>query len=366
MEEGKETEKKRFLKKILLIINCIIQIGGTCGAPLVARLYFLHGGHRVWLSSFVQASGFPILLIPLSISYIRRRRNYNRNRVTTVATKPKIFTMKLPLFIVFTVVGLLQGLDNILYSKGLASLPVSTASLIISTQLAFTAIFAFLLVRQKFTPYSLNAIMMLILGAVILALNGAGDGPAGESPKTYVMGFILTIIAAALIGFILPLVELAYKKTNQTINYTLVLEIQLVASFSSALFSLVGMFINNDHKVVSREAKNFDLGETIYCVVLVASAIFSQLSGLGAMGVVFCASSLMSGIMVAMTVPLTEILAVIFYKEKFQAVKGISLVLSIWGFISYFYGEYQQTKKMKKNSIKENEQPQNPNNINYV
>ncbi|CAL0326470.1 unnamed protein product [Lupinus luteus] len=366
MEEGKEAENKKFLKKILLIINCIIQITGTCGSPLVLRLYFIHGGHRVWLSSFLQAAGFPILLIPLSISYIMRRRRYHHHHITTVTTKPKIFTMKLPLFIVFTIVGLLLGLDNILYSKGLASLPVSTASLVIATQLAFTAVFAFLLVRQKFTPYSLNAIIMLILGAVVLALNGAGDGPAGESSKTYVMGFVMTLIAALLIGFILPLVELAYKKTKQTINYTLVLEIQLVASLAGSLFSLVGMIINKDFKVIPREAKHFELGETLYYVVLVAGAILSQLSSLGAMGVVFCASSLMSGIMVAMSMPLTEILAVIFYKEKFQAVKGISLALSIWGFISYFYGEFQQAKKMKKDYIKEIEQPQNHSNINYA
>ncbi|OIW11626.1 hypothetical protein TanjilG_31905 [Lupinus angustifolius] len=365
MEEGKEAENKRFLKKILLIINCIIQVTGTCGGPLVLRLYFIHGGHRVWLSSFLQAAGFPILLIPLSVSYIMRRRRYNNHHhITTIATKPRIFTMKLPLFIVFSFVGILQGLDNILYSKGIASLPVSTSSLVIATQLAFTAVFAFLLVRQKFTPYSLNAIIMLILGAVVLALNGGGDSTAGESSKTYVMGFVMTLIAAALIGLILPLVELAYKKTKQIITYSLVLEIQLVASIAGSLFSLVGMIVNKDFKVIPREAKHFELGETIYYVVLVSSAIVSQLSGLGAMGVVFCASSLMSGIMIAMSVPLTEILAVIFYKEKFQAVKGISLALSIWGFVSYFYGEFQQAKKMKKNRIPEIEQPQNHSNIN--
>ena len=31
--------------------------------------------------------------------------------------------------------------------------------------------------------------------------------------------------------------------------------------------------------------------------------------------------------------PVTEILAVIFYKENFQAEKGVAIPLSLWGFV---------------------------------
>jgi hypothetical protein len=43
---------------------------------------------------------------------------------------------------------------------------------------------------------------------------------------------------------------------------------------------------------------------------------------------------------------------VLFYHEKFHAEKAISLVLSLWGFFSYFYGELQQKKKKKKKKKK--------------
>ncbi|KAK4395259.1 Purine permease 3 [Sesamum angolense] len=43
----------------------------------------------------------------------------------------------------------------------------------------------------------------------------------------------------------------------------------------------------------------------------------------------------------------TEVLAVIFYHEKFQAEKGVSLFLSLWGFISYFFVEIKTSKKEK-------------------
>jgi len=106
--------------------------------------------------------------------------------------------------------------------------------------------------------------------------------------------------------------------------------------------------IANLWQVIPREAKTFKHGEVNYYVVLVGSAIIWQAFFLGAIGVVFCASSLFSGILIAVLLPVTEVLAVIFYKEKFQAEKGVSLLLSLWGMVSYFYGEIKHEKKMKK------------------
>lgn len=98
--------------------------------------------------------------------------------------------------------------------------------------------------------------------------------------------------------------------------------------------------------MIPREATEFGLGETSYYTILCASALIWQCFFLGAIGVIFCASSLLSGIIIAVLLPVTEVLAVVFYKEKFQAEKGVALVLSLWGFASYFYGEYKFTKKL--------------------
>ena len=101
-------------------------------------------------------------------------------------------------------------------------------------------------------------------------------------------------------------------------------------------------------QVIPREAREFELGETKYYVVAIVSAMIWQCFFLGAIGVIFCASSLLSGIVIAVLLPVTEILAVILYKENFQAEKGVALALSLWGFVSYFYGEIKQTKKKKR------------------
>ncbi|KAK7282859.1 hypothetical protein RIF29_11948 [Crotalaria pallida] len=353
MAEGRETEQeKRTNDRILLIINCVMLAIGSSGGPLILRLYFIHGGNRVWLSSFLQTAGFPFMLIPLTILYICRKRTPG------ATTKTSMVSIRPPLILAFTFVGVLTGLDNYLYAYGLARLPLSTSALIIASQLAFTAVFAFLLVMQKFKAYSVNAVVLLTLAAGVLALHTSADRPDGESKKQYVMGFVMTLVAAALYGFVLPLVELAYKKTEQSMTYSLVLEIQFVIGMFSSLFNIVGMIINNDFKVISREAKHFGLGEANYYVVLVGTAILWQAFFLGAIGVIYCASSLLSGIIIAVMLPVTEVLAVIFYQEKFQVEKGISLILSIWGFAYYFYGEYKQAKKMKRNhALETGEQP---------
>lgn len=332
------------MKKALLIVNCLILSVGTSGGPLIMRLYFVQGGKRVWLSSWLETAGWPFLLIPLAITYFHRRKV---NQAGGQRSNTKLFFMKPFLFVASAVIGVLTGLDDYLYAYGVARLPVSTSALIIATQLAFTAGFAFLLVKQKFTPYSINAVVLLTVGAGVLALHTNSDRPANETKREYIMGFIMTLGAAALYGFILPLVELTYNKAKQVITYSLVMEIQVVMSFFATAFCTVGMVVNNDFQAISREAKAYGLGETRYYVVLVCNAVIWQFFFLGAIGVIFSASSLLSGVIIAVLLPAVEILAVIFYHEKFQAEKGVALGLSLWGFVSYFYGEIRHTKKEK-------------------
>ncbi|MCD9646851.1 hypothetical protein HAX54_037048 [Datura stramonium] len=81
---------------------------------------------------------------------------------------------------------------------------------------------------------------------MILALRSGGDQPKGESKKEYVLGFIMTLASAALTGLIFPLVELTYKKAQQPITYTLVLEFLTVYCFVATVLATIGMMINND------------------------------------------------------------------------------------------------------------------------
>lgn len=230
------------MKRALLVLNVILLSIGNCGGPLVMRLYFIHGGKRVWFSSWLETGGWPVIIVPITIGYFYRRRKHS--------SSTNFFFMKTPIFIASAVIGVLTGFDDYLYAYGVARLPVSTSALIIASQLAFTAAFAFLLVKQKFTSYSINAIFLLTIGAGILALHTSSDRPADESNREYVLGFLMTIAAAALYGLILPLVELTYKKAKQEISYALVLEIQMVMCLFATAVCTGGMLVNNDFKVI--------------------------------------------------------------------------------------------------------------------
>ncbi|XP_009783837.1 purine permease 3-like [Nicotiana sylvestris] len=330
------------MRRILLLINCLILAVGICGGPLMMRLYYVEGGSRIWLSSWLQTGGWPLTIVPLAILYLYRRK--------IEGPDAKFYFITPRIFVASFIIGIATGVDDFLYSWGGSKLPVSTSSLLLAAQLAFTAIGAFFIVKLKLTPYSTNAVVLLTVGAVLLGIRANGDRPEGVTSKAYILGFIMTLLAAALYGIILPCIELMYLKAKQSITATLVLEIQMVMCFAATAFCTVGMIANKDFQAMSREAKQFNLGEARYYTVIVWTAIIWQCFFVGVIGVIYCSSSLMSGVMIAVLLPVTEVLAVVFFNEKFSGEKGLALFLSLWGFVSYFYGEFRQTKKQKNKS----------------
>nr|GME00364.1 purine permease 3-like [Ipomoea batatas] len=305
-------------RRLFLFLNGTMMCIGSCGGPLLVRLYFIRGGDRIWFSTWISTAGWPITFIPLAAAYYTRRR--------TTTTKTNFFMITRNITLAGAALGVLLGIINYLYTYGISKLPVSTSSLIVASQLAFTAGAAFVLVKQRFTAFTVNAVMLLTIGAGVLAVGSSGDRPAGESKKEYVAAFLMTFAAAALYGALLPCIELTYIKARQCLTYTLVLEFQMVMS----LFATAA---------ISREGRGFEIGEAKYYVVVVFSALVWQIYFIGAAGAICYGSSLLSGIIAAASLSLTEVLAVVVYGEKFGAEKGISLALSLWGFVSYFYGE---------------------------
>ncbi|KAI5654946.1 hypothetical protein M9H77_32133 [Catharanthus roseus] len=326
-------------RKFLLFMSLLLVVLGNTAGPLLMRFYYVKGGNRKWFITWLQTGGWPIMLIPLLISYFQRRK-----------TDPhaKLYHIQYPTIISAAVIGTAFGAINFLYSIAAQRLPVSTSTLILASNLIFTAFSAYVLVKQKFTPYLVNAIVLLTAGSAALAMHASSERPQGESKKSYAMGFAMMFIATALMGFLFPSLELVYKKTKLALTFNLVMEIQVVITFSATAFATIGMIINNDFKVISREAGQFVLGETKYYVVIVSLAIIFQFYSLGAFGLIFCASALVNGIVTAVLLPITEVLAVIFFHDKFTSEKGMSLALCLWGFASHLYGEYRASKKQNQ------------------
>ena len=228
----------------LLVLNFMLLVVGTLCGPLLLRAYFIRGGSRKWLSSLLQTAGWPLLLLPLCASFLSRRQ---LRQTTVLLMTPRLLAASV-------VVGLMTGADNFLYAYSQAYLPVSTSSILISTQLAFTAVFALLLVRHRFTGSTVNAVVLLIVGAAMLGLDAAGDRPPGVSGAQYRAGFGMALGAAALYGLVLPVMELsqawhAARAGAAALTYTLVVEMQVVIGFTATAFCAVGMLVNKDFQV---------------------------------------------------------------------------------------------------------------------
>lgn len=229
MATTQEASRFKTTLNVFTLVHALFLMIGS-GGGLLLRVYFTHGGNRLWLSSFVQIAAWPLLLLPLSFS-------------------SRKLHLSLCLYLVFAVLGVLFALDCFLYSLASAFLPLSTSSLLLCSQLAFTAVFAFLLVRQRFTPYSFNAVVLLTLGPVVLSMGAGSDRPEGESKGKYILGFAMAVAAAALAGLVFALMELAMKKGKVVQTYAAAMEMQLVMGIAGTAFCVVGMAINKDFQV---------------------------------------------------------------------------------------------------------------------
>lgn len=235
------------MKALIVFSNCILLAIGQVSGPLLVRIYFLHGGKRKWLTAWLLTAGFPLLILPISISYAKNGSK---------ASSPK-FLVPPRLVAASALLGFLLGMDSYLYTFGMSYLPVSVSSLLGSSQLAFTAIFAYFVVKHKFTHYSINAVVLMTFGSAILGLHMNGDRPSGESNANYTLGYFMTVAGAALHGFIMPAFEYAHKKAKVTVTFHLFLQVQFLVSMFATLFCTVPMIINKDFQVLRQKKSNF-------------------------------------------------------------------------------------------------------------
>ena len=82
-------------------------------------------------------------------------------------------------------------------------------------------------------------------------------------------------------------------------------------------------------QAIPGEAREFGLGQAGYYLLLAGSAIVYQFFFLGTIGAIFYGSALLAGVIMTVLIPVTEVLAVLFFHEPFNGTKGVSLALSL-------------------------------------
>lgn len=323
----------------LLVINFIFLFVGSVSSSLLSKYYFIHKGSSIWVSTWVQSAGFPLLFLPIFLPYYLLK-----------STQRKPFSRFTPrLFLLSLLIGLLLGLNNLLFSWGNSYLPVSTSSLLLSSQLAFTLILSVIIVKQKITFSNLNCVVLLVTSSFLLALGSSHDKPQGLTKSKYFLGFASTVGAGLLFALYLPVMEMIYRKVY---CYAMVVEMQLLMEVAATVLATIGMAVDGGFSAMREESlRVFDKGPAGYWAAVFSNVVTWQLCFLGTAGMVFMTTSLTGGICMTALMAMNVLGGVVVYGDEFGGVKAVSTALTLWGFCSYVYGMYMKMKEEKNNTI---------------
>ncbi|KAH6825591.1 Drug/metabolite transporter superfamily protein [Perilla frutescens var. hirtella] len=351
-QENSEIKKKSFLRQykwwLEMIVYSFFLLGGQAVGTLLGRIYYDNGGKSNWMATLVQVVGFPVLIpfqlfTPTTKVLVDTNTNTNTNK-------------RLPLILAafYLAIGVFLAVDCMLYSIGLQYLPVTTYTLICATQLGFNALFSFFLNRQKFTPYIINSLVLLTISSTLLVFVPDSDNPSNKiSKKKYIVGFICTVAASAGYAIMLSLTQLAFQKLIKKETIRAVVDMTVYQNLVATFVIIIGLFASGDWKKLNGEMEGFTSGKVSYIMNLFWTAVSWQVFGIGCVGLIFKISSLFSNVISILGLPMAPVLAVIFLGDSLTGLKAVSMLLAMWGFVSYIYQHYLDDLKMKEEGKRE-------------
>ncbi|KAL3615172.1 hypothetical protein CASFOL_040833 [Castilleja foliolosa] len=311
-----------------MIIYTLFVLLGQSSATLLGRLYYNQGGNTVLLAALLETIGFPIL-IPFAL-YFSSSHQTNNNNIIKSTNSYKMHAA------IYIFLGLAQAASGVLYAIGLQNLPVSTFSLLNTTQLGFTTFFSFFLNKEKFTFLVLNALVLVTFSSILLVYDTGNI----STSQHFLVGFLCTLAASALYSLTLSVTQVIFRKLLKKQTFCTVLNMVVYQSLVASCVVMVALFVSGELWDLRGEMESFEMGELLYVVVVATIAVGWQVYSIGTVGLIFEVSSLFSNVISTVGLPVVPVLAAIFFDEKMDMNKAISMFLGVWGFVNYNYQNY--------------------------
>ncbi|CAI9269388.1 unnamed protein product [Lactuca saligna] len=254
---------------IQIVVFTMFVLSGQSAATMLGRLYFINGGNSKWMATLVQTVGFPLMLPFIFLFSPSKTPLEHHHQVTGKSSWTT-------LVILYTTLGIFLAGNCMLYSFGLNFLPVSTYSLICTSQLAFNALFSYFLNGQKFTPFIANSLVLLSFSSMLLVFQSDSKETGKISRSKYIIGFVCTIAASAGWGLMLSITQLALQKILKSTSYKVVFDITVYQSLIATVVILMGLFASGEWKDIKEEMWDFESGKASYIINLVGTAVSWQ------------------------------------------------------------------------------------------
>ncbi|XP_006653713.2 probable purine permease 11 [Oryza brachyantha] len=312
---------------LMVAVDMFMVLCGQTVATLLGRLYYNSGGNSKWMATLTQSAGAPLLAVLLLFT------------PPPSADEPRPAAAKM--VPVYVGLGVIIGFDNLMYSYALQYLPVSTFSLVAATQLGFNTITSRLINAQRFTVLIANSVVVLTFAAALLGIGASSDETSSSVPRgKYAAGFVLTLAASAVFALVLSLLEATFEKVIRARTLRWVLRAQVWTGLVASAVSVVGLLASGEWKTIPGEMASFKNGRARYVVTLVGTAASWQVMAVGTLRLISRVSSLFANVTGTLSLPLVPVFAVALFGDKMTGIKAVSMLMAVWGFLSYAYQQY--------------------------
>ncbi|CAN6805072.1 unnamed protein product [Brassica oleracea] len=337
-----------------ILLSTILVILGQSVAKLLENFYYdqinrseydeSRQNDGVWTQALLQTVGFPLLLLPFIILTAKNRRNQPCDQLHYKS-----------LTVIYICIGIVMTVQARLSAMGKLEIPFGVFTLIYTTQLFFTPIFARLVNKIKFNRWVVISLALAIATGA-LTLSSAFGGEPDEAEENYARGSWAALFAGVCFSLLLCNIQnvfdnYIFKRTESSAtrkpSFASVFEVIIFSSLVATIISVAGLLIAGEQDDLKREMNEFSKGKGAYVMAMVGQAVSWQVYWVGIVGLVFSVSSVLSNVISVVTWPIVSVLVVIFFNfmdDEFDVFKGVALITAVLSAAAYFFRLHKENR----------------------